>query len=164
MPSNSKGENEPPGIITSRRIGGTKGHVSEVIDGPLLDLYRAYRWRMIPQCTGRYTCRDHSVASSVGPLELLDRTGIAIAGCGTPDIYSFNISDRPDTVVVVPMDDLNEIGIITYVKKEEHTSRFIHTLNAKSGFRRKLTAMGLRVADGDINIVCGLGADGHPSA
>jgi len=134
-------------------VGGTKGHVEETIAGSLLGLYEAYEWRMIPKCTGRYTCRDHDM-SHLKPGKLLEGAGI---DCTTLKEYEFSLTDRDDKVRVIALDRDNNTGIITYVKKsssEIGADRFVHTLNTPSGFRRKLEAIGISVTDCDMKYSC----------
>jgi tRNA (cytosine38-C5)-methyltransferase len=144
----------------SLSVGGTKGHVSEEIQGNLLQLYQNYRWKMIPNCTGRHTCRDHDKVSSVPPLELLRRIGIEkkCKGSTTKTTngdyelkeYHFELPERADKVCVIPLDTDNETGIITFIKEER--TAFIHTLNTPSGFRRKLARIGITVSTDDVLI------------
>lgn len=198
-------------------IGGVKGHVTEVIDGHLLTFYQQYRWKMIPNCTGRYTCRDTHI-SRLSPVQLIQTVFsgsdtddsccmIPSAFVGNDDdltsasktttfttaprmidnennckgdawkLYQFIIPSRVDAIIVIPFDNINETGLITYVKDvklekqqnveqtasratTETTSsltssdvRYVHTLNTKSGFRRKLQAVGIYVDDGTIRLV-----------
>jgi hypothetical protein len=144
-------------------VGGTKGHLLETIDGNLLLLYRSYRWKMIPNCTGRHTCRDHSLVSPLPPLALLERAGIEnLDGSRIPETsielkeYHFVLPGRPDKVAVVPLDNQNRTGLITFIK--EGTS-YVHTLNTPSGFRRKLEAIGIRVSESGICLAVDADAD-----
>jgi len=171
---------------TSLAIGGEKGHVEESISGNLLRLWEArYRWKMIPRCTGRYTCRSHDEASNLPPLELLARSGILSLSSEGNDAqegitdgnsnteckmneYVFHLAGR-DEIIIVPLDKVNRTGLITYVKteileqdgkkdididdnrrKSVTCKRYVHTLNALSGFRRKLEALGMSVTDDNI--------------
>ena len=161
------------------RIGGDKGHQVEIISGQLLALYKSYRWKMIPRCTGRYTCRDHALVSTLPPLEVLSKVGI-MREEPTSSSADGDSVQRPlqeyildgisgkDRIIVVPLDDRKTVGLITYVKAEassavnekldnssgtKTTSRYVHTFNATTGFRRKLEAMGALVTDDDIS--CG---------
>ena len=75
-------------------IGGDKGHIQEEIDGNLARLYQAFRWKPLPNCTGRYTCRDHKKVSMLTPAELLQTASI-------PDSfehYAFQLPGRTDPV------------------------------------------------------------------
>eukprot|EP00980_Cylindrotheca_fusiformis_P030862 scaffold25535_cov117-Cylindrotheca_fusiformis.AAC.5 len=139
-------------------VGGTKGHVSEEIHGNLLQVYQAYRWKMIPNCTGRYTCQDHSKVSSLSAIEMLRKAGIESKGIGSiengntaaDDLkeYCFWLPGRADKVCVIPLDAENRTGIITFVKEDRNA--FVHTLNTPSGFRRKLDCIGIIVTETDV--------------
>jgi tRNA (cytosine38-C5)-methyltransferase len=129
-------------------VGGTKGHTSERIDGNLFRFYEAYRWKMIPNCTGRYVCREHSLVSPLPPIALLERAGITtVDGSISLQEFHFVLPDRPDEVVVVPLDHPHTTGVISFVKDGPS---YVHTLNTPSGFRRKLEAIGIKVTDTDI--------------
>ena len=55
---------------------------------------------------------------------------------------------RNDCIQVLPLDPENTTGIISYVKRDEQRSqpvRYVHTLNAPSGFQRKLEAVGIQL-------------------
>ena len=155
--------NDETGLILSGvddclEIGGDKGHQVETIGGQLLTLYKSYRWKMIPRCTGRYTCLDHALVSTLPPLEVLSNIGIMYEEQTSPSAdesaprplqeYVLDGVSGKDRIIVVPLDDRKTVGLITYVKAE--TSRYVHTFNAKTGFRRKLEAMGAFVADDNI--------------
>jgi hypothetical protein len=131
-------------------VGGTKGHILEEIDGPALVLYNAYDWKMIPKCTGRYTCRTHSVVSVLTPRALLERVGIDTSF--SLKEYEFALPDRPDKVQVIPLDCVNQTGLISYVKTDSTAAHYVHTLNTRSGFRRKLEAIGIAVTDAHIQL------------
>uniref|UniRef100_A0A7S4MI51 Uncharacterized protein n=1 Tax=Odontella aurita TaxID=265563 RepID=A0A7S4MI51_9STRA len=116
---------------------------------------------MIPRCTGRYTCRDHDTASGLSSWEFLARVGIDNVRAGGDNNQAplgverrFRLPNRSDDVVVVPLDDRNETGVITFVKKEEDDGtvreRFVHTFNTRSGFRRKLEAIGLKANEDSV--------------
>ena len=130
----------------STTVGGQKGHVQETIDGKLLELYQAHEWRMIPNCTGRYTCRNHAI-SRLTPRKLLQDANIE---CSFPP-KDFLLEGRKDKVVVMALDSHNKTGLISYAK--EDGIRYVHTLNTESGFRRKLNAIGIAVTDSDITQV-----------
>jgi tRNA (cytosine38-C5)-methyltransferase len=128
-------------------IGGIKGHIEEKITGNLLNLYRHFRWKMIPNCTGRHTCRDHEIVSTLSPVKLLEKAELDPPGKIWQE-YAFDLPDRPDRVLVVPMDIDKTMGLITFAKN--HGQSYVHTLNTPSGFRRKLEAIGIAVSSGDI--------------
>ena len=170
----------PPGGDDCLEIGGDKGHQVETISGQLLTLYKSYRWKMIPRCTGRYTCRDHALVSTLPPLDVLTNAGIMYEEQTSPSAdeesvplllreYILDGISGKDRIIVVPLDDRKTMGLITYVKAEtsgskvgdlkktdgnfdnSSTSRYVHTLNAQTGFRRKLEAMGAFVANDNIS-------------
>jgi hypothetical protein len=137
-------------------IGGIKGHIVEEIDGHILSLFRAYKWKPIPRCTGRYTCREHFV-SEWTPRELVEHADIVVADKRS---WSLTLPGRPDKIEVVPLDAEKTVGVITYVKEETiegclespPKKRYVHTLNTPSGFRRKLNAIGVSVTNEDIRV------------
>ena len=165
----------------SLRIGGDKGHNVEIISGHLLRIYKSYRWKMIPRCTGRYTCRDHALVSSLPPLEVLSKVGITheeqtlssagvVPGRPRPlQQYVLDGISGKDRILVVPLDENMTVGLICYVKHFKKTNanvpteddgfgsnttpRYVHTLNAPSGFRRKLEAIGASVTDNGISFM-----------
>jgi hypothetical protein len=140
-----------------------KGHVAEEVSGVFVEMYNQYRWKMIPNCTGRYTCRDHALVCTASPMALLQSCRIGKEGDDLSQAkfrqYEFFFSEeRKDPIIVVPFESNNETGLITYVKIEEDKEEFarkkdssaiiqrfkyVHTLNAPSGFRRKLAAIGI---------------------
>lgn len=122
-------------------VGGEKGHIVEPIRGNVRVLYQALSWKPIPRCTGRYTSRNHDTVASLSPLQLLQFVGIPTEGLAR---YDITLPGRPDPIVIVAMDTLNTSGIIAYQKGD---GTFVHTLNAVSGFRRKLNAIGIHVTD-----------------
>lgn len=126
-----------------RKIGGSKGHVEESIQGFLLQLYEALQWKMIPQCTGRYTCRNHATVSHLSPQEVLVLAQIPLTK-DWPPCYAFQLKGRADTVLVLPLDKRQTTGMITYVKtRPDGSVQYVHTLNSESGFQRKLEAIGI---------------------
>ena len=140
-------------------VGGRNGHERESLSGAIRELYRSYRWKPIPNCTGRYTCRDHAKVSHLQPLDLLEAAGIR-PRCGLWEQYRIRLPHKTDDVLVVPLDSERQTGIITYVKKKSagHTEAqsgesdndlhtYVHTLNAPSGFRRKLEALGIALSE-----------------
>ncbi|CAJ1960140.1 unnamed protein product [Cylindrotheca closterium] len=143
------------------QVGGTKGHVVEEIDGNLMQLYHGYRWKMIPNCTGRHTCRDPAKVSSVAPLEILKEIGIAKKSASEfsesvndADMelkeYHFELPGRADKIHVIPLDTNNDTGMITFAKEER--GAYVHTLNTSSGFRRKLACIGIEVTSNDVRL------------
>lgn len=157
----------PPHAIV---VGGTKGHVIEtIVDPSLLTLYCHYRWKMIPNCTGRYTCRDHHKVSTLSPLQLLEDANVGAktfiaesgrGGGGLQKVHTFHLPNRTDRVMIVPLDVEKTVGLITFEKystrsievgEDNKVQRsYVHTLNTVSGFRRKLTAIGIQVTSENI--------------
>ena len=132
-------------------IGGTKGHVEEVVTDPIfITLYNFFSWRMIANCTGRYTCRDHSKVSSLRPIELLRNAGVESIVIDRLKQYFIRFeNETKDPIYVIPFED-GTTGIITYVKmngNNETTPRYVHTLNSSSGFQRKLHAINVVLSD-----------------
>lgn len=136
-------------------FGGIKGHIVEEIDGHILTLFRTCKWKAIPRCTGRYTCREHSV-SEWTPRELVEHAGIV----ADKKSWSLTLPGRPDKIEVLPLDVEKTVGVITFVKEEIvdgsglSKKRYVHTLNTPSGFRRKLNAIGISVTREDIQVDC----------
>lgn len=132
-------------------IGGTKGHVEETVnDSIFISLYNFFSWRMITNCTGRYTCQDHSKVSHLPPVELLRNAGIELAVIDRLKQYFVLFEEkRKDPIYVIPFADDCSTGLITYLKMNEHdgAARYVHTLNSKSGFRRKLHAINMVLSD-----------------
>lgn len=132
-------------------IGGTKGHVEEVVTDPIfITLYNFFSWRMITNCTGRYTCRDHSKVSSLRPIELLRNAGVESIVIDRLKQYFIRFeNETKDPIYVIPFEE-GTTGIITYVKMNEYnetTTRYVHTLNSRSGFERKLHAINVVLSD-----------------
>ncbi|KAL3939369.1 MAG: hypothetical protein SGBAC_005891 [Bacillariaceae sp.] len=141
------------------QVGGTNGHVAEEIDGNLMQLYQAYRWKMILNCPGRHTCRDHAKVSSIPPLEVLKEVGVTKKSLSASSVsdadtelkeYQFQLPGRTDKVLVVPLDTNNDTGMITFAKEDR--GAYVHTLNTPSGFRRKLACIGIEVTSHDVRL------------
>ncbi|KAL3757738.1 hypothetical protein ACHAWU_000379 [Discostella pseudostelligera] len=140
-------------------IGGSKGHVEEVVTDPIfISIYAAFRWKRIPNCTGRYTCRDHNTVSHLTPLMLLRAACIdASTITGLKQYYiTFDHGERRNPIYVVPFADDGLTGLISYVKMQDeegidHSSRFVHTLNSMSGFQRKLSAINVVLSDENLD-------------
>ena len=135
------------------RIGGEKGHIEEVVHNPIfIAFYKTYRWKMIPNCTGRYTCRDHKAVSHLTPTQLLESIDIGADNIGNLKQYyvTFGKERRKDPIYVIPFADDGLTGLITYVKHEGDNGqsiKYVHTLNSASGFQRKLDAMHVNLLD-----------------
>ena len=139
-------------MIDSISIGGSKGHVVETVtDSIFITLYNFFTWRMITNCTGRYTCKDHKQVSHLPPVEVLRNAGIDLAVIDRLKQYFVSFeNERKDPIYVIPFEDDGLTGLITYVKTNENdegTARYVHTLNSKSGFRRKLDAINVVLSD-----------------
>lgn len=130
-------------------IGGSKGHINEIVHDPLfITIYNAFRWKMIPNCTGRYTCRDHKAVSHLTPRQLLQACGIDKVTILSLREYKveFDTERRKDPIHVIPFASDHSNGIISYVKFSDggdEVVSYVHTLNSGSGFQRKLDALGV---------------------
>lgn len=142
----------------NQQIGGTKGHVEETVqDQIFIAVYNAFRWKMIPNCTGRYTCRDHKSVSHLAPREMLKACGIDKSPMESLVEYrvEFHESRRKDPIHVIPFANDQAIGLITYVKmREDGDMNYVHTLNSESGFQRKLEALDVVLTDDCIVSSC----------
>ena len=140
---------------TSVFIGGTKGHVEECVnDENFCKLYQHFRWKMIPNCTGRYTCRDHKKVSMLPPIELLNAADI-MTDNDEDELFkqyyiTFDHERRKDPIYVIPFSN-QKTGLISYIKSttDENGERisYVHTLNSPSGFQRKLEAIQVVLSD-----------------
>lgn len=132
-------------------IGGAKGHVEEVVRDPIfIAIYMSFRWKMIPGCTGRYTCRDHKDVSHLMSSSLLEAAVIDSHTVARLRRYyvAFDGRLRKDSIYVIPFADDGLTGLITYVKhRDGEGTRYVHTLNSSSGFRRKLEAINVVLSD-----------------
>lgn len=136
-------------------IGGSKGHVEEVVTDPIfISIYTAFRWKLIPNCTGRYTCRDHTTVSQLAPKMLLEAADIDTSAIAELKQYyiAFDHEERRNPIYVVPFADDGSTGLISYVKlqDDEGSDRrrsYVHTLNSTSGFQRKLSAINVVLSD-----------------
>ncbi|KAF0700227.1 Aste57867_9236 [Aphanomyces stellatus] len=116
----------------------------------LQTLWEAWKWKMIPNCPGRYVVKKNKVLAAM-PLEavvapLTDRP----ATSGGDEATSVPcLDDRiriihtrsekiADNVQVAVFPDGG--GVITYAKPN---GAFVHTLNTQSGLERKLAGLGL---------------------
>jgi len=143
--------------MPSVSIGGCKGHINEVVTDPLfMTLFTQFRWKMIPNCTGRYTCRDHKQVSSLPPLELLEVAKSTERNDLDPYYFTFDATHK-DPIIVIPFSN-EGTGLISYIKPNKGpamdstsapfdlgnlTNYYVHTLNSPSGFQRKLDAIGV---------------------
>ena len=85
-----------------------------------------YTWKEINNCPGRFVLKTTNKTISIE--ELLNEK---------PNINHAKSSKVPDEILIARFTDG---GIITY-KKNDGT--FIHTLNTKEGFNRKLNDLGI---------------------
>lgn len=134
------------------RLGGTKGHVEEVErDAIFILLFHSFRWKMIRNCTGRYTCRDHKAVSHLAPSRLLEAAGLESSEIHQLRQYyvTFDAKVGTDPMYVIPFAETRSTGLISYVKRGEGGDgvSYVHTLNSGSGFRRKLEAMSIALLD-----------------
>jgi hypothetical protein len=90
-------------------------------------LFERWTWRPIPHCPGRYVLAAGPVA--IAPEEI-------VTGGGASEHV---IAATRDPVMVTPFDDG---GLISYRKSAD---LFLHTLNTREGFERKLRQLGLRI-------------------
>jgi len=90
-------------------------------------LFDRWPWRLIPNCPGRYVLAAGQVATP--PEEMVPG---AIGG-------SEHVCARArDPVIVTAFEDG---GLISYRKAD---GMFLHTLNTREGFERKLRQLGIR--------------------
>ena len=90
-------------------------------------LFDRWAWRPIPDCPGRYVLAAGQVATP--PADLVPG-----ANGGSEHL---SVSAR-DPVIVTPFEDG---GLISYRKAD---GMFLHTLNTREGFERKLRQLGIR--------------------
>ena len=89
-------------------------------------LFDRWAWRPIPNCPGRYVLAEGPIA--VPPDDMVP---------GANGSEHVSISAR-DPVIVTPFEDG---GLISYRKPD---GRFLHTLNTREGFERKLRQLDIR--------------------
>ena len=95
--------------------------------GTFAALFDRWAWRQIPNCPGRYVLAAGPVATPAEDI-VPGATGGSQHVCGT----------APDPVIVTPFQDG---GLISYSKAD---GTFLHTLNTREGFERKLRQLGIR--------------------
>jgi hypothetical protein len=91
------------------------------------ELMQEWDWAPIANCPGRYIMRGSPVLLT--PQDL--------AG-GRIEVGSFDVPEATDTVTVVVLDDG---GLISYKRSD---GSYVHTLNTREGFERKLASLGIR--------------------
>jgi hypothetical protein len=89
-------------------------------------LFDRWPWRPIPNCPGRYVL-------AAGPVGTPPRDMVQ----GANSSAHVSVSAR-DPVIVTPFDDG---GLISYRKAD---GSFLHTLNTREGFERKLRQLDIR--------------------
>ena len=129
--------------------------------------YSCKESRFKPTCENSSQPKDQQtpktndrIPSELSPTELM-HLALATAVAETPpackenDILQWKVQNfgpapgRKDHIQVLPLDPEMATGIITYVKRQEQQPelvRYVHTLNAPSGFQRKLEAVGIKLA------------------
>jgi hypothetical protein len=90
-------------------------------------LFDRWAWRPIPNCPGRYVL-------SAGPVATLPEEIVPGATGGSEHLCA----TAKDPVIVTPFEDG---GLISYGKAD---GMFLHTLNTREGFERKLHQLGIR--------------------
>ena len=141
------GQDQQQVVVTTMEVGGAQGHPVEVIEGDLLLVYQAFRWKRIRDCPGRYTCRDHDRVASLTPEQLVEGVANVIVRPST----TLTLPGRSDRFFILPLDKSFETGIISYEKASER--RYVHTLNTPAGFRRKLEAVGIGISDDGFSVM-----------
>jgi len=89
-------------------------------------LFERWAWRPIPNCPGRYVLADGPLATP--PEEMVPGANGSEHVCVT----------ARDTVIVTPCEGG---GLISYRRAD---GMFLHTLNTREGFERKLHQLGIR--------------------
>lgn len=92
------------------------------------ELMKAWDWKPIRNCPGRYVLRG--VRSDCSPDNFL---GDEVA------INEFHTDAARDTVVVAALEDG---GVISYKRAD---GSYLHTLNTPEGFSRKLLQLGINL-------------------
>jgi hypothetical protein len=90
-------------------------------------IFERWAWRQIPNCPGRY-------AFSAGPVASPPEEIVPGATGGSQHVCSI----ARDPVIVTPFEDG---GLISYRRAD---GTFLHTLNTREGFERKLRQLGIR--------------------
>ena len=101
----------------------------------LMALCALWEWKEIRNCPGRFVTKKNRTAVMTHPSDILETIGC------NQELGIFEVVGK-DKIGIVHF--TNGGGLITYMKEEKDGStRFIHTLNTESGFRRKIDALGL---------------------
>src|SRR5262249_48668938 len=88
-----------------------------------------FPWKAIPNCPGRYILAGAD--SRIQPGDLVP----------SAQVREYSVQAARDPVVVVRFDGG---GIISYKKPD---GSYLHTLNTREGFERKLIQLGISVSD-----------------
>jgi len=91
-------------------------------------LKAAWTWRPLRNCPGRFVLQHGSHPPSL--QDLLGENAL---------VASFRVAGAKDTVWVVP---ISGGGLISYAKS---SGSFVHTLNTREGFKRKLAQLGIKL-------------------
>ena len=94
--------------------------------------------------------------SKLAPLQVLEEAGQHETTGKSKEwnVWEFQLTGRSDPLLVIPLDDDQSTGMITYVKQSNGETSYVHTLKSPSGFCRKLQAIGILVQDtGSIDYV-----------
>jgi hypothetical protein len=89
-------------------------------------LAKAWNWRPIRNCPGRYILQD--AAMNLSPQELL---------VDEIKVKEYRVDSARDVVLVVRLEGG---GLISYRRED---GSFLHTLNTPEGFMRKLLQLGI---------------------
>jgi hypothetical protein len=88
-------------------------------------LFAAWSWKAIPNCPGRFVLPP----SALTPQQLIQ---------DDQQVSEHQLPTTRDPVIVAALEDG---GVISY---RRHDGRYVHTLNTRDGFARKLSDLGLR--------------------
>jgi hypothetical protein len=89
------------------------------------DLWSAWQWRPIRNCPGRFS------------LAIDDRRLPMSELVGERDIQQHRVSAARDPVLIA---QLSDGGVISYARPD---GTYMHTLNTRAGFERKLCQLGI---------------------
>ena len=90
------------------------------------ELMKAWRWKPIRHCPGRYIL--HGAGDDLRPQDILKEE---------IEADEFSVDAAKDRVLVIRLDDG---GVISYRRDD---GSFLHTLNTLEGFERKLRQLGI---------------------
>ena len=92
-------------------------------------VFEGFSWRPIPRCPGRYVLKSGLSACTVADIAGKDAT-----------TTEHRVSSARDSVLVASFENG---GLISYRKP---SGKFVHTLNDREGFARKLADLGIESA------------------